>query len=328
MSATSQGPPVRRLIALVRDNNGPARVQLPYSINDDGRFQHWALLTYHYPNQRQQNLLTGATHLASATLGSGDISMLDELTEVIRSRRPLVAFTGAGISTDSGIPDYRGPNGLWTSGAASPVMYQDFMSNEEVRRQWWLNLPERIERASKHQPNEGHRALVRLERANVLALTITQNIDGLHQDAGSEEERVVELHGNTRRIRCTNCKRVFPIVKFLELREWQEDPPPCPVCGGILKSASVAFGEPMPEAPLQTAIAAAQETGVMLVVGSTLAVNPAARIPAIARRSGAYLAILNQGETALDDQADALLHVPAGPALTYLADRILEDIHE
>lgn len=265
--------------------------------------------------------------MASTALGTSDISMLEELSRVIRGRGPLVAFTGAGISTESGIPDYRGPNGLWTSGSATPFLYQDFMADEELRRQWWQNLPERISRASEHQPNEGHRALVRLERADVLALTITQNIDGLHQDAGADEERVVELHGNTRRIRCTNCKRVFPVDTFLELRERQETPPGCPVCGGMLKSASVAFGEPMPEAELKTAIAVAQETGVMLVVGSTLTVNPAARIPALARQNGAFLAILNQGETALDSDADLLLHAPAGPALTYLADSVLDELH-
>ena len=248
---------------------------------------------------------------------------LDELAGVIRKRRPLVAFTGAGISTESGIPDYRGPQGLWTSGSATPVMYDEFMSDPEARQRWWRSLPERYERASFHRPNDGHRALVRLEQSDVLAVTITQNIDGLHQDAGSDQERVVELHGNTRRIRCTSCKRVFPIDTFLDLHERQEHPPGCPVCGGILKSASVAFGEPMPEENLNLAVAVARQAGVMLVVGSTLTVNPAARIPEIAWQSGAYLAIINQGETALDREADVRLEMPAGPALTYLADRLL-----
>ena len=261
--------------------------------------------------------------MGSNQLSPTDIAMLQNLATRVRERQPLVAFTGAGISTESGIPDYRGPNGLWTSGSASPVMYDDFMSDEEVRRRWWRDLPERVERASVHQPNEGHRALVRLEKANLLALTITQNIDGLHQDAGSDEQRVVELHGNTRRIRCTNCKRVFPMAVFLDLRERHDEPPGCPVCGGIVKSASVAFGEPMPEDTLSVALAAAQETGLMLVVGSTLTVNPAARIPQIAKHHGADLAILNMGETALDNEADLRLNVPAGPALSYLADAIL-----
>lgn len=261
--------------------------------------------------------------MPTATLSPSDTAALDDLVEVIRKRSPLVAFTGAGISTESGIPDYRGPQGLWTSGSATPVMYEDFISDEEVRRQWWRSLPERVQRAANHQPNEGHYALVRLEEADILAVTITQNIDGLHQDAGADEERVFELHGNTRKIRCTNCRRVFPIEPFLEMHDRLEGPPVCPVCSGILKSASVAFGEPMPEDVLKLSLAVAQETGVMLVVGSTLMVNPAARIPQIAKQSGAYLAILNQGETALDGGADLLLTVPAGPALAYLADRLL-----
>lgn len=261
--------------------------------------------------------------MSSAAVDKHDLEALDRLAGVIRDQPPLVAFTGAGISTESGIPDYRGPQGLWTSGSATPVMYEDFMSDEATRQRWWDTLPERIARANEHQPNEGHRALVRLEQAGVLVLTITQNIDGLHQDAGADEERVIELHGNTRRIRCTNCRRVFPSDRFLELRERQEKPPVCPVCAGIIKSASVAFGEPMPEEDLKVAVAAGQEAGVMLVVGSTLTVNPAARIPLIASQQGAFLAILNQGETALDGIADLRLTTPAGPALTYLADRVL-----
>ncbi len=263
--------------------------------------------------------------MPTATLSPTDLADLRDLAQVILERSPLVAFTGAGISTDSGIPDYRGPQGLWTSGSAKPVMYEDFMAKEEVRQQWWLDLPERIARANNHEPNEGHRALVRLEDAGVLGVTITQNIDGLHLDAGSSQERVFELHGNTRKIRCTKCRRVFPIEMFLEMHDRLEKPPVCPVCAGILKSASVAFGEPMPEDVLKLALAVAQETGVMLVVGSTLTVNPAARIPLIAKQSGAYLAILNQGETALDDVADLRLSVPAGPALTFLADSVLSE---
>lgn len=266
--------------------------------------------------------------MPTSTLPPSDLIALDELSTMIRARTPLVVFTGAGISTESGIPDYRGPQGLWTSGSAQPVMYEDFMSDADVRRQWWRDLPERVQRANGHRPNEGHEALVRLEREDVLAVTITQNIDGLHQEAGAREERVFELHGNTRKIRCTNCRRVFPLQPFLDMRERTTEPPPCPVCGGILKSASVAFGEPMPEDVLKLALAVARESGVMLVVGSTLTVNPAARIPRIAKQSGAYLAILNQGETALDHEADLLLAVPAGPALTYLANGLLSNADE
>ncbi|HUG14949.1 MAG TPA: Sir2 family NAD-dependent protein deacetylase [Thermomicrobiales bacterium] len=248
---------------------------------------------------------------------------LDALAAVMQSRRPVVAFTGAGISTESGIPDYRGPNGLWTTGAARPVEYSEFMSDPEARMRWWQALPERVASSQQRAPNAGHGALARLERHGVLAATITQNIDGLHLDAGASPERVIELHGNARTIRCTSCGRVYPIQKFVELAPTLEAPPSCPACGGILKSGTVAFGEPMPRRAIQAALAVAREAAVMLVVGSTLLVHPAARVPALARESGAYLAIINIGETALDDEADLRLEAPAGPALSYLAERVV-----
>lgn len=257
-------------------------------------------------------------------LEKDQIEALNQLAGEIRSRPPLVAFTGAGISTESGIPDYRGKNGLWTSGSEKPLMYDDFMENEDIRQRWWTELPKRVESATVREPNEGHRALVRLERANILAATVTQNIDGLHRDAGTHPDRLIELHGNTRTIRCTQCGTVFPITDFLTRFGDEPEPPPCPVCGGIVKNGTIAFGQPMPQEEVKLAFAVAEEAGVMLVVGSTLLVNPAARVPAIAKAAGAYLAILNIGETGLDAYADMRLEVPSGAALTYLADRILE----
>jgi NAD-dependent deacetylase len=261
--------------------------------------------------------------VTTITLTPAQTRDLDELAEIIRFHAPLAAFTGAGISTESGIPDYRGPQGLWTTGSAKPFTYDDFMADPDVRRQWWKHLPERLAEAEARQPNAGHYALVRIERAYVMLATITQNIDALHQDAGSDPERVIELHGNNRTIRCTQCGNVYPTVDFLDLVPTLDDPPPCPNCGGILKSGTIAFGQPLPQNDLRVAMAVAQQSGVMLVVGSTLLVNPAARIPAIAREAGAYLAILNKGETALDTAADLKVDAPAGDALTYLADRLL-----
>lgn len=247
---------------------------------------------------------------------------LDDLALIILDRKPLVAFTGAGISTESGIPDYRGPNGLWTTGSAQPVTYNDFMSSPATRLQWWQALPDRVASNTRRAPNSGHAALVTLERTGLLAATITQNIDGLHLDAGADPERVIELHGNTRTIRCTSCGRVYPIEQFIPLIPALAEPPRCEVCDGILKSGTVSFGEPMPQREMRLALAIAQQSAVMLVVGSTLLVNPAARVPAVAQERGAYLAIINIGETALDDQADLRLAAPAGPALSYLADHV------
>ena len=256
-------------------------------------------------------------------LTSGQLQQLDALAEAIRTRPPLVAFTGAGISTESGIPDYRGPQGLWTTGSAKPVTYQEFMESEEARLAWWHALPERYSQNSRPVYNAGHLALAALERAGALEAIVTQNIDGLHVDSGSEPERIIELHGNTRTIRCTECGRIYPIEEFLDIAATLTAPPPCPNCGGILKSGTVAFGQPMPRQELLNAFAVAQMAGVMLVVGSTLLVNPAARVPAVAKASGAHLAIVNIGETALDDIADLRIEAPAGPALTVLAEMLL-----
>ncbi len=249
---------------------------------------------------------------------------LDELADLITTKRPLVAFTGAGISTDSGIPDYRGKNGLWTTGSAQPVTYEEFMEDEERRLTWWRELPDRFRNGRKVEPNDAHHALVRLERAGLLGATITQNIDGLHRDAGTHPDRLVELHGNLQTIRCTECGTLWMTRAFLDDHGDRATPPPCPECGGIVKNGTIAFGQPMPVEELKLAFAIAEESGVMLVVGSTLLVNPAARVPAIAKASGAVLAIVNIGETALDGYADYRLEAPAGPALVYLTDRLLQ----
>ena len=260
---------------------------------------------------------------ATTQLTPDQTNSLDVLAEIIRFHAPLVAFTGAGISTESGIPDYRGPQGLWTTGSARPFTYEDFMSNPDARREWWRNLPERLAQAEAQQPNQGHEALVRIERASVMLASITQNIDGMHQVAGSDAEQVIELHGKRRTIRRTHCGTVFPVRDFVDRVVVQDDPPPCPRCGGILKSGTIAFGQPMPQDEMRVAFAVAAQAGVMLVVGSTLMVNPAARVPAVAKAAGAYLAIINLGETAMDAEADLVVHAAAGPALTYLADRLI-----
>ena len=257
-------------------------------------------------------------------LTADDRSALDVLAESIVDSSPLVAFTGAGISTDSGIPDYRGKNGLWTTGSAQPVTYDEFMEDEERRRIWWRELPDRLQSARQVEPNDAHRALVKLEKAGLLGATITQNIDGLHRDAGAHPDRLVELHGNTRSIRCTDCGTLWTTRDFLAEFGERETPPPCPVCGGIVKNGTVAFGQPMPVDELKLAFAIAEESRVMLVVGSTLLVNPAARVPAIAKASGAVLAIINIGETALDAYADIRLEASAAPALNYLTEQTLK----
>lgn len=261
--------------------------------------------------------------MTTTALTSTQTRQLDELAEIVRFHAPLVTFTGAGISTESGIPDYRGPHGLWTTGNQKPFTYDDFMNNPEARREWWRRLPERLAEVEARQPNAGHQALSRIERAYVMLAIVTQNIDGLQQEAGSDPARVIELHGSSRMIRCTRCGEVYLAREILEVYGGSPEPPPCPNCGGILKSGTIAFGEPVPPDALRVAFAVAEQAGVMLVVGSTLLVNPAARVPAMAKEAGAYLAILNKGETGLDGEADLRVDAPAGQALEYLAGRLL-----
>lgn len=197
------------------------------------------------------------------------------------------------------------------------------MDDPAIRQRWWQELPDRLAAAGEREPNDGHRALVQLERAGYLTATITQNIDGLHLDVGQHPDRVIELHGNAKTIRCTECATVWPTSEFLELYGDSPEPPPCPKCDGIVKNGTIAFGQPMPEEETKLAFAVAQRANLVLVVGSTLLVNPAARVPAVAKAAGADLAIINVGETALDAYADIRLEVPAGPALNYLADQVL-----
>ncbi|MEI2619021.1 MAG: Sir2 family NAD-dependent protein deacetylase [Thermomicrobiales bacterium] len=261
--------------------------------------------------------------MTTDSLTAFQTAQIDELAEIVRFHAPLVAFTGAGISTESGIPDYRGPNGLWTSGSQKPFTYDEFMSNPEARREWWRRLPARLDEVEARQPNAGHRALARIERAFVMLAIVTQNIDGLQQAAGSDPARVIELHGSSRQIRCSQCGIVYLAREILEAYSASQEPPPCPNCGGILKSGTISFGEPVPPDALRVAFAVAEQAGVMLVVGSTLLVNPAARVPAVAKKAGSYLAILNKGETGLDDSADLRVDAPAGLALDHLAARLL-----
>lgn len=246
---------------------------------------------------------------------------LDRLAELVAPAQRIVAFTGAGISTESGIPDYRGPNGVWARNAIPSV--QTLRDDPETRRDHWTfrraNYPVMLAR----QPNAGHRALADLERAGRLLAVITQNIDGLHQKAGNHPERVIELHGSTHRLRCMRCGTEFDGVAIQQRLEAGEEDPRCEVCGGPLRSATILFGEPLPEAALRKAVAVSQVCDLMLVIGSSLVVNPAARLPGIAKQRGASLVIINRTPTPLDQLADLHLVAEAGPTLTALVQRIL-----
>lgn len=242
-----------------------------------------------------------------------DEAQIAALADMIRSASRIVVLTGAGISTESGIPDYRGPNGVWAT--QKPPTIGDFMENEASRRAYWQRRLESYPGLVAAQPNAGHRALVDLERGGKLSAIVTQNIDGLHQRAGSDPEQVIELHGSAHVIRCTNCGTIFT-GEAIQQRLLDGDLyPSCPVCGGILRTATVLFGEPLPKEALDRGISVTREADLLLVVGSSLVVNPAAKLPLIARRNGAKVAIVNRTETRQDAFADLRLEGSAGLVL-------------
>ncbi|MPY94251.1 MAG: NAD-dependent deacetylase [Acidimicrobiia bacterium] len=237
---------------------------------------------------------------------------LDELA-VERARRlvdgaeRVVVLTGAGISTDSGIPDFRGPNGIWTKNPAAEkaATLQNYVADGEVRKVAWQH---RLESGMwDAEPNVGHHALVHLERRNKLHTLLTQNVDGLHLRAGTTESKLVEIHGNVREVLCLDCGERAPMQRALDRVRAGEDDPACRSCGGVLKSATISFGQGLVAEDLQRAEAAARACDLMLAVGSTLAVYPIADVVPVAKYAGAKVVIVNADETAMDSLADALV---------------------
>ena len=218
----------------------------------------------------------------------------------------VVVLTGAGISTDSGIPDFRGPQGVWTSNPKaekqSDIRY--YMADPEVRKAAWrsrMSSP-----AWRSQPNAGHRALVALERRGKLHALITQNIDELHQAAGNSPERVIEVHGTMRKVVCMSCGWRGPMQETLDRVKAGEDDPPCQSCGGILKSATISFGQALVPEVIDRALRAAAMADLFFAIGSTLQVYPVAGAVPLARGAGAKLVIINAEPTQFDDIADAV----------------------
>jgi NAD-dependent deacetylase len=242
------------------------------------------------------------------------LSDLADLIALAAGARRIAVLTGAGISTESGIPDYRGPNGLWAT--QKPPTIGDYATNDETRRTYWARRRETYPEMSARQPNPGHLAIADLEREGRLLAVITQNIDGLHQRAGVSAERVVELHGTTHVVRCMSCAARYDADAIQERLAAGEQDPRCTACSGPLRSGTVLFGEALPKDALEAAVAACRACDLMLVVGTSLVVNPAARLPLIAREQGARLAIVNREETKLDHHADVHILGEAGPTLS------------
>jgi NAD-dependent deacetylase len=245
----------------------------------------------------------------------------DQITAVrawIDAADRVVVLTGAGISTESGIPDFRGPKGVWTRDPQAEKMatLQHYVADPEVRKRAWQSRLESP--AWTAQPNAGHRALVTLERRGKLHTLITQNVDGLHQQAGSDPARVVEIHGTMREVVCLSCGERADMQRALVRVRAGEADPPCRTCGGILKSATISFGQGLVADDLDRARAAADTCDLLLAVGSTLSVYPIAGVVPVAKEAGARVVILNAEPTAMDTLADAVLRGSIGEILPRL----------
>jgi NAD-dependent deacetylase len=254
--------------------------------------------------------------MASESLSPGLQESLEDIVEFLEISSQIVVLTGAGASTESGIPDFRSPDGIWRRYA--PGTYQDFISQPEARKRYWELRRALGGQVATARPNPTHYALAELERMGKLSGIITQNFDGLHQDAGNSPERVIELHGTSRMAACTLCGARSSMSALQQRVEAGEEDPQCEQCGGYLKAATILFGQPVPRAELDRAIALAQACDLFLVIGSSLRVSPASRLPMLAVERGAPLVIINREPTPLDLRADIVLRANAGETMAGL----------
>jgi NAD-dependent deacetylase len=246
---------------------------------------------------------------------------LDDAVELMQQAQRIVALTGAGISTESGIPDFRSPNSPWRENP--PVSYRDFLQSAEARQKYWQARKGLLGQVTQAQPNAAHKALAELARRNILSGIITQNFDGLHQDAGHNAEQVVELHGTSRQAACTLCGARSNMRTLQQRIDDGESDPRCSLCGGFLKAATILFGQRVPEAELTRAREMALNCDLFLVIGSSLKVVPASTLPRLALQRNIPLIIINLQPTALDPYADVAIHEKAGSILPELVARLL-----
>lgn len=238
---------------------------------------------------------------------------IERLGDMIAEARAIVPFTGAGISTECGIPDFRSPGGLWTRHA--PIPFEAFVADQEARDEAWRRRFAMEEHFAAARPGRGHRALAALYKAGKVPAIITQNIDNLHQASGVPAEHVVELHGNTTYARCLGCNRRYEIGWVRERFERDGEAPSCEDCGDPVKTATISFGQAMPEDAMRRATVLAQHCDLFLAIGSSLVVWPAAGFPLLARNNGARLVIINNEPTDQDDIADLVIRHDIGETL-------------
>ena len=235
---------------------------------------------------------------------------VQEFAAKLRESHEIVVFTGAGISTESGIPDFRSPGGLWTR--YRPVTFQEYMSTESARIEAWKRRLETYEAHKNAKPNIGHYFIQSLDQRGKLIGLITQNVDGLHSETGLADEKIVELHGTNRKVICLKCNKFFDPDEVIKRLVGDFSSPKCDACGGILKAATISFGQAMPQEAMRRAQEWTEQAAVFMVMGSSLQVQPAASFPVFAKRNGALLAIINREPTPLDGYAEFVHHGAIG----------------
>lgn len=250
--------------------------------------------------------------------------LIKKVAELIKEARKIIVFTGAGVSTESGIPDFRSPGGVWQKYNPEDFYYQKFLSSEEAREKYWQMSREFYEPLQNAQPNAAHKAIVELEKMGKLDCVITQNVDNLHQKAGNSPEKVIELHGTAISVSCLSCRKKYTRA---EIQSWLISGvrvPKCQECGGILKPDTVSFGQPMPPRETEEAFYRARNCDLFIVIGSSLVVQPAASVPLEAKNHGAKLIIINREPTYHDAYADVVIHGSAGEIMS----KIMEYLHK
>jgi NAD-dependent deacetylase len=240
---------------------------------------------------------------------------LTQVAQWIVNAKRTVVFTGAGLSTESGIPDFRSPGGVWDKYNPEDFYFQNFLANEASREKYWQMATEMWEPIKKAQPNPAHLAIAEFEKLGKLDCVITQNIDGLHFKAGNSEEKVIQLHGTAIFVSCLSCRKRYDRNEIQERIKKGQKAPRCDDCGGLLKPATISFGQSMPEKETQEAYHRSSLCDLFIVIGSSLVVQPAASMPLVAKRNGARLVIINRDPTPFDDIADLVIHDQAGPTM-------------
>ena len=236
-----------------------------------------------------------------------------QLAEMIKGANRVLIFTGAGISTESGIPDFRSPGGVWSK--MTPIYFQDFVASRDQRRESWRRVFNKTAGWTGAKPNTGHYAVAKLVDMGKVSCVVTQNVDNLHQHAGIDDDKVIEIHGNASYAKCLNCGKRYEFDNLKPRYEADEDLT-CLFCEGLLKSATISFGQAMPEEKMALAEAEAEVADLCLAIGSSLVVYPAANIPIIAKQTGAQYAIINREPTDQDPYADLVLNTEIGPLLS------------